>query len=62
MGSPEPGYAESAGDEPNVVNSNTTGITASATTTVTMTNANNTTTASDYYPPYLVVNYIIKHD
>lgn len=62
MGSPEPGYAESAGDEPNVVNSNTTGITASATTTVTMTNANNTTTASDYYPPHLVVNYIIKHD
>jgi microcystin-dependent protein len=62
MGSPEPGYGASAGDEANVVNSNTTGITASATTTVTMTNANNTTTASDYYPPHLVVNYIIKHD
>lgn len=30
--------------------------------TVTMTNANNATTASDYYPPYYVVNYIIKHD
>lgn len=63
MGSPEPGYGTSAGDEANVVNSAVTGITvASSTTTVTMTNANNTTTASDYYPPYLVVNYIIKHD
>jgi microcystin-dependent protein len=30
--------------------------------TVTMSNGNNTTTASDYYPPYYVVNYIIKHD
>lgn len=62
MGSPEPGYGSDAGTEPNVVNTATTGITASATTTVTMTNANNTTTASDYYPPHLVVNFIIKHD
>ena len=62
MGVFEPGIALSAGDEPNVVNSNTTGITASATTTVTMTNANNTTTASAYYQPYYVVNFIIKHD
>jgi len=62
IGAPEPGYGSDAGTEANVVNSNTTGITASATTTVTMTNANNTTTASDYYPPHLVVNYIIKHD
>ena len=30
--------------------------------TVTVTNANNVTTASDYYPPYYVVNFIIKHD
>jgi microcystin-dependent protein len=63
IGAPEPGYGADAGTEANVVNSNTTGITvASSTTTVTMTNANNVTTASDYYPPYLVVNYIIKHD
>lgn len=39
----------------------TTGITATATTTVTMTNAN-TGGAEAYYQPYLVVNYIIKHD
>jgi microcystin-dependent protein len=47
-------------------NANTT-ATNQATTitpsgTVTMTNANNTTTASDYYQPYYVVNFIIKHD
>ena len=37
------------------------GHTASGTTTVTMTNAN-TGSGTDYYQPYLVVNYIIKHD
>ncbi len=62
IGAPDPAYGANTGDEANVVNTATTGITASATTTVTMTNANNTTTASDYYPPHLVVNYIIKHD
>jgi microcystin-dependent protein len=30
--------------------------------TVTMTNGDNTSTLADYYQPYLVVNYIIKHD
>lgn len=43
------------------VNSNTTGITATASTTVTMSNAS-VGSGTDYYPPYLVVNYIIKHD
>jgi len=63
IGAPDPAYGSNTGDEANVVNTATTGITvASSTTTVTMTNANNTTTASDYYPPHLVVNYIIKHD
>jgi len=33
----------------------------SATTTVTMSNAS-VGSGTDYYPPYLVVNYIIKHD
>jgi microcystin-dependent protein len=63
VGLAEPGSFAITTDEPNVVNTATTGITvASSTTTVTMTNADNTTTASDYYPPHLVVNYIIKHD
>lgn len=35
--------------------------TASGSTTVTMSNAN-TGSGTDYYQPYLVVNYIIKHD
>lgn len=39
----------------------TTGITATATTTVTMTNAS-VGSGTAYYQPYLVVNYIIKHD
>jgi microcystin-dependent protein len=43
------------------VNSATTGITATATTTVTMTNAD-TGGAEAYFQPYLAVNYIIKHD
>ena len=38
-----------------------TGISATAATTVTMTNAE-TGGAQDYFQPYLVVNYIIKHD
>lgn len=38
-----------------------TGITATASTTVTMSNAE-TGGAQAYYPPYAVVNYIIKHD
>ena len=41
--------------------SGATGITASASTIVTMTNAN-TGGGEAYYQPYLVVNYIIKHD
>lgn len=44
------------------VNGNTTGITVSGTsTTVTMTNEN-AGGGQDYYPPYVVVNFIIKHD
>lgn len=38
-----------------------TGITATASTTVTMSNAS-TGSGTAYYQPYLVVNYIIKHD
>ena len=38
-----------------------TGITATASTSVTMTNAP-TGSGTAYYPPYVVVNYIIKHD
>jgi len=38
-----------------------TNITATASTTVTMSNAS-TGGGTDYYQPYLVVNYIIKHD
>ena len=41
--------------------SNTTGISASVGTGITVTNAN-TGGAEAYYQPYLVVNYIIKHD
>ena len=40
---------------------NTTGISASVGTGITVTNAN-TGGAEAYYQPYLVVNYIIKHD
>lgn len=44
------------------VNGNTTGISvSSASTSVTMSNAY-TGGGADYYQPYLVVNYIIKHD
>lgn len=44
------------------VNGNTTGVAvSSASTTVTMSNAQ-AGGGSDYYQPYLVVNYIIKHD
>jgi microcystin-dependent protein len=43
-------------------NANITGVSVTMAGTVTMSNGNNTTTASDYYPPYYVVNYIIKHD
>ena len=60
IGFVEPGSGVINATEADVVNTATTGITA--TSAVTMTNANNTTTAADYYPPYLVVNYIIKHD
>jgi len=49
------------GSHTHTIASDTTGITASATTTVTMTNAE-TGGAQAYYQPYLVVNYIIKHD
>lgn len=44
------------------VNGNSTGISvSSATTTVTLTNVN-AGGGQEYYQPYLVVNYIIKHD
>jgi microcystin-dependent protein len=49
------------GSHTHTIASDTTGITASATTTVTMTNAE-TGGAQAYYQPYVVVNYIIKHD
>jgi len=58
------GTTSSAGDHGHgvSVNGNTTGITvSSATTSVTMTNAQ-AGGGADYYQPYLVVNYIIKHD
>jgi microcystin-dependent protein len=44
------------------VSGNTTGITATSSVsgTVTLTNANNVTTASDYWQPYYAVSYIIK--
>jgi microcystin-dependent protein len=45
----------------NPTGSATTGISATASTTVTMTNAN-TGGGEAYYQPYGVVNYIIKHD
>ncbi len=41
--------------------SNTTGISATASTSVTMSNAN-TGGAEAYFQPHVVVNYIIKHD
>jgi microcystin-dependent protein len=41
--------------------SNTTGISGSVGTGITVTNAN-TGGAEAYFQPYLVVNYIIKHD
>lgn len=49
------------GSHTHTIASDTTGISASATTTVTMTNAN-TGGGEAYYQPYVVVNYIIKHD
>jgi microcystin-dependent protein len=63
----EPGFAASAGDEANVVNSVTTGISVnphdvSHTHTVSGTTGTGSGSGTDYYPPYLVVNYIIKHD
>jgi microcystin-dependent protein len=49
------------GGHTHTIGSAATGITASASTTVTMTNTE-TGGAQAYYQPYLVVNYIIKHD
>ncbi len=59
--SPVPDTESAGGSHSHTIASDTTGITASATTTVTMTNAN-TGGGEAYYQPYLVVNYIIKHD
>jgi microcystin-dependent protein len=59
--SPAPTTENALGTHSHTIGSANTGITASATTTVTMTNAN-TGGAEAYYQPYLVVNYIIKHD
>lgn len=59
--SPVPDTESAGGSHSHTIASDTTGITASATTTVTMTNAE-TGGAEAYYQPYLVVNYIIKHD
>ena len=47
--------------ETQTTNSSTTGITASGSTSVTMSNAS-TGSGTAYYQPHLVVNYIIKHD
>ena len=52
---------DSAGVDSGLVNSATTGITASVGTAITVTNAN-TGSGEAYYQPHLVVNYIIKHD
>jgi microcystin-dependent protein len=64
IGVVEPGFAASAGDEANVVNSVTTGITASATVTVTN-NPNTAANAASSHTnmqPFYALNYIIKHD
>lgn len=50
-----------AGVHSHSIGSATTGITASVGTSITVTNAN-TGGGQAYYQPYLVVNYIIKHD
>ena len=50
-----------SGEHYHVISAASTGITATATTTVTMSNAS-TGGGEAYYQPYLVVNYIIKHD
>jgi microcystin-dependent protein len=52
---------DSVGLADGLVNSNTTGITATASTSVTMSNAD-TGGAEAYLQPHVVVNYIIKHD
>jgi microcystin-dependent protein len=67
MGSPEPGYGSDAGTEANIVNSAVTGISIDAhniahTHTVSGTTGTGSGSGTDYYPPHLVVNYIIKHD
>jgi hypothetical protein len=43
------------------INTATTGISGTVGTGITVTNAN-TGSGTDYYQPYLVINYIIKHD
>lgn len=54
-------YVDGGTVESGYVNGASTGITASASTSVTMSNAS-TGGGEAYYQPYLVVNYIIKHD
>ena len=67
VGVAEPGSFVITTDEPNVVNSAVTGISIAAhdiahTHSVSGTTGNGSGSGTDYYPPYLVVNYIIKHD
>lgn len=56
-----PDTESAGGSHSHTIASATTGITGSVGTTVNMTNAD-TGGGEAYYPPYGVVNYIIKHD
>jgi|688.fasta_scaffold238393_2 microcystin-dependent protein len=67
IGAPDPAYGANTGDEANVVNTATTGISIAAhdiahTHTVSGTTGTGSGSGTDYYQPHLVVNYIIKHD
>jgi microcystin-dependent protein len=59
--SPAPTTETALSTHSHTIASATTGITASVGTEITVTNAN-TGGAEAYYQPYVVVNYIIKHD
>ena len=59
--SPAPTTETALGTHSHTIASATTGITASVGTSITVTNAP-TGGAEAYYQPYVVVNYIIKHD
>jgi microcystin-dependent protein len=67
VGLAEPGAFVITTDEPNVVNTATTGISIAPhdiahTHTVSGTTGTGSGSGTDYYQPHLVVNYIIKHD